>query len=266
MRPLGRFRLVADWHEVWSRGYWEEYLGRLGGTVGWLVQRACARVPQRAFCFSRLQARRLVQEGIRRPPVVLEGEYAGPLEPAAAVPVRDAIVFAGRHIPEKRAPALVDAFALVHLERPELRLELFGDGPDFDEVGRRIAQHGLQDVATQHGFVDGETVEAALATARCMVNPSRREGYGLVVVEAAQAGTPSVVVAGEDNAATELVEPGENGFVAVSAEPPKLAGAIFAALDGGDGLRERTRAWFAANAARLSIDSSLRTVAESYRG
>ena len=38
------------------RGYWREYLGRLGGRVGWLVQRLCARVPQRAFCFSRLYA------------------------------------------------------------------------------------------------------------------------------------------------------------------------------------------------------------------
>ncbi len=265
-RRRGRFRLVADWHEVWSRAYWEEYLGRAGGTVGWLVQKLCARVPQRAFCFSRLQARRLVAEGIRSTPVVLEGEYAGPLEPAPPAPVRDAIVFAARHIPEKRAPALVDAFALVHLERPELRLELYGDGPDFDEVGRRIA--AARAAATSPpstGSSPREAIEAALASARCMVNPSRREGYGLVVVEAAQAGTPSVVVAGEDNAATELVDPGENGFVATSAEPAKLAGAILATLDGGEELRERTRAWFAANAERLSIDSSLRTVAASYR-
>jgi glycosyltransferase involved in cell wall biosynthesis len=49
VRPLGRFGVIADWHEVWTRAYWEEYLGRLGGTIGWLVQRLCARVPQRAF-------------------------------------------------------------------------------------------------------------------------------------------------------------------------------------------------------------------------
>src|SRR6476660_7048736 len=27
-RPLRRYALVADWHEVWSRDYWREYLGR----------------------------------------------------------------------------------------------------------------------------------------------------------------------------------------------------------------------------------------------
>ena len=42
-----------------------------------------------------------------------------------------------------------------------------------------------------------------------MVPPSRREGYGLVVVEAAARGVPSVVVADPDNAATELVQEGD---------------------------------------------------------
>src|SRR3712207_5909462 len=27
LRPIGRYRLLVDWHEVWSRGYWREYLG-----------------------------------------------------------------------------------------------------------------------------------------------------------------------------------------------------------------------------------------------
>ncbi len=48
----------------------------------------------------------------------------------------------------------------------------------------------------------------------CMLLTSRREGYGLVVVEAAARATPSVVVAGEDNAATELIEEGVNGTIA----------------------------------------------------
>src|SRR5438132_9681668 len=54
LRPLGRFRLVVDWHEVWSRSYWRDYLGPVGGMLGYLVQMLCTRVPQRAFCFSRL--------------------------------------------------------------------------------------------------------------------------------------------------------------------------------------------------------------------
>src|SRR2546421_5326489 len=31
----GGFRLVVDWHEVWTRDYWREYLGSAAGTLGW---------------------------------------------------------------------------------------------------------------------------------------------------------------------------------------------------------------------------------------
>src|SRR4051812_33178204 len=64
-RRGAHFALVVDWHEVWSRGYWREYLGRAAGAIGYLVQLACARIPQRAFCFSRLHAARLRDEGLR---------------------------------------------------------------------------------------------------------------------------------------------------------------------------------------------------------
>ncbi len=56
--------------------------------------------------------------------------------------------------------------------------------------------------------------------------PSRREGYGLIVVEAASLGVPTVVVAGPDNAAVELVSDGVNGFVARRRRPEDLADAI----------------------------------------
>ncbi|HEX7941924.1 MAG TPA: glycosyltransferase, partial [Gemmatimonadaceae bacterium] len=62
VRPLHGYRLVVDWFEVWSRAYWRSYLGRAGGAVGAFVQRLCARVPQRAFCLSRLHAARLRDE------------------------------------------------------------------------------------------------------------------------------------------------------------------------------------------------------------
>ena len=97
-----------------------------------------------------------------------------------------------------------------------------------------------------------------------MVLPSRREGYGMVVVEAAARGVPSVVVADADNAATELVDEGVNGFVAASASPEDLADAILRVRAAGPQLRESTAAWFARNAGRLSLAASLDTVAAAY--
>jgi hypothetical protein len=73
-----------------------------------------------------------------------------------------------------------------------------------------------------------------------------------------------VVVAGEDNAATELIEEGVNGFVAAAADAATIAAAIMRVHEAGAGLRESTAAWFTANARRLSLESSLEKVLEHY--
>ena len=253
-RPLHRFRLVVDWHEWWTRAYWDEYLGRLG-VVGSAVQALCAKVPQRAFCFARLTAARLREAGLD--PTILEGEYAGPLTPQPPLPATDTVVFAGRHIPEKRAPAVVEAVAKV----PGVNGVVFGDGPERPKVLEAIARTGAP--VTAPGFVDPETLQQALRTALCMVLPSRREGYGMIVVESAAAGVPSVVTREPDNAAVELVEDGVNGFVAESLDD--LPAAIEKVRAAGPGLRASTSRWFAGNARRLSLEASLDHVAEAYR-
>lgn len=263
-RPWGGYRLVVDWHEVWSASYWHDYLGGVKGWVGHAIQRACARTPQRAFCFSRLHRDRLLAEGFRGEVTVLEGEYAGNLtapRPNVATPVA---VFAGRHIAEKRAAALVPAVMRARDAIPDLRGIVFGDGPRRGEVLAAIASHGAQGIVEAPGFVDAGRVDAALRDALCMVLPSSREGYGMVVVEAAARGTPSVVVAGEDNAAVELVAEGVNGTVAASASAADLAAAIERVHAGGAALRASTCAWFADNAARLSLEGSLGVVLASY--
>jgi glycosyltransferase involved in cell wall biosynthesis len=86
----------------------------------------------------------------------------------------------------------------------------------------------------------------------------------MVVVEAAARGTPSVVVADPDNAATELVDEGVNGVVAASAAPDDLADAMVRVHEGGAVLRKSTADWFARNAPRLSMAASLDRVSAEY--
>jgi glycosyltransferase involved in cell wall biosynthesis len=264
VRPFHRYRLVVDWHEVWSRDYWNEYLGRFGGRIGLAVQALCLGIPQQAFCFSRLYARRLREGGVRGEVTVLEGEYAGSLEPREPLPAEPVAVFAGRHIPEKRVPAIVPAVAVLRRTQPAVRCVIFGDGPDRGRVQRIVQELGLEQVISVPGFVEAAEVERTLRTAACLILPSRREGYGMVVIEAASVGTPSVVAREADNAATELIEEGVNGFVARSASPEDLATAIARALEGGMELRRSTGAWFATNARRLSLGSSLERVSSAY--
>lgn len=263
-RQFARFRLIVDWHEVWTREYWAEYLGPVGGAVGWTVQSLCLHVPQSAFCFSRLHQRRLRQYMKAAEPVLLEGEYAGLAVAASPEPADTLVVFAGRHIPEKRVLALPPAIARAREEIPELRCSIYGDGPERPKLLAAIEQHGLEASVSAPGFVDADQVQRAVRRALCVALPSRREGYGLVVVEAAALGTPTIVVSGPDNAASELVDDGENGFVAASSSAEDLAAAIVRVHRAGFAFRESTAAWFARNAERLSLEHSLETVCAAY--
>jgi glycosyltransferase involved in cell wall biosynthesis len=264
LRGLMGFGLVVDWFEVWSRTYWRNYLGGVGGRIGELIQRACARIPQRAFCFSELHARRLREERLNGPVTVLRGLYAGSTEPATPRPADPMVLFAARLIPEKQVTLAVAAMALAVRRVAGLRGEFLGEGPERAVLDAAILEHGLQGIVTARGFTETDTLEREMCRATCMLVTSRREGYGLVVVEAAARGTPSVVVAGEDNAATELIEEGVNGTVAPQADPESVAEAIVRVHEAGFPLRESTVRWFAENAGWLSLESSLRTVLESY--
>jgi glycosyltransferase involved in cell wall biosynthesis len=279
VRRLRGYRLEVDWFEVWSDAYWRDYLGGIGGRVGGLVQRLCARVRQRAFCFSQLHATRLREEGLNGSITILRGLYVerqpdaaeadavpavAPEEAAPADPAEPLVLFAGRMIAEKQATLGVAAIALAVERVPELHGEFLGDGPERAPLQEAIAEHGLQGRVTAPGFAETQTVEREMRRAMCMLLPSRREGYGLVVVEAAARGTPSVVVAGEDNAATELIEDGVNGAIAPSSDPQAIAEAIVRVHEGGATMRQTTAAWYRRNAELLSLESSLREVLAGY--
>jgi glycosyltransferase involved in cell wall biosynthesis len=265
LRRRGRYELFADWHEVWTAHYWRRYAGTIGGTAGWLVQRACARLSHGAFCDARMHAERLTAEGYRGTPTVLPGLYSGPIEPSPSESVDgDLVVYAGRHVPEKRVDALVHGFSRAREQRPGLRLEIYGDGPTRSSVEHLVSAHGLSASVRVVGRAPEEDIASALARAACVATASEREGYGLVVVEAAARGTPSVVVAGPENAATELVRDGVNGAIARDASPEAIAHALLRVVDAGTTLRASTAAWFSGNAETLTLERSLEVVLDAY--
>jgi glycosyltransferase involved in cell wall biosynthesis len=257
------FRLFVDWHEVWTQQYWSSYLGPLGGRGGWAVQRACLKIPQRAYCFSQLHERRLRDSGVTDV-TRLEGQYQGDVESSARPAVGPAVVFAGRLIPEKNVVALVAAIARVRERFPDVRLEIYGEGPERERIRRSIDEQRLAEVVTLQGFVERDALDQAIAQSLCLALPSRREGYGLVVVEASAHGVPAVVARGPDNAAVEQVEDGVNGCIAQSPTPGHLADAIGRVYDAGLPLRVSTADWFARNARRLSFESSADRVLSDY--
>jgi glycosyltransferase involved in cell wall biosynthesis len=263
-----RARLIVDWWELWTLPYWRSYLGPVGGRIGAAIQRFCIRLPDRSFTFSglvegRLRAERPGAEIERLTGAYSEGDSKG-AEPSRRPAEPPLVVAAGRHIPEKRLSAIPPAIAAAREQVPELRCVILGDGPDTGETAARVRDLGLTDVVELRGRVATDEVSRTIATASCLLHPSSREGYGMVIIEAASVGTPSIAVSGPENAAGELIEEGVNGFVAASAEAAVLAAAVVKVVRAGEGLRASTLEWYERNRDELSLERSLEAVEASY--
>lgn len=101
----------------------------------------------------------------------------------------------------------VRAFATVHASVPETRLLLVGDGPQRSAVEAECDRLGLRDAVVFTGWQ--ERVEDFLGEIDVLVNPSRSEPFGMVVLEAMAHGVP--VVAYRDGAMEEIVVHGRTG-------------------------------------------------------
>jgi glycosyltransferase involved in cell wall biosynthesis len=149
---------VVDWHEVWGRDYWRSYLGSLRGRIGFAVERVCLRLPDHSFTFSRLAERSLRELGHRAPVTRLTGEFAADegqrqrllRKPREGPPL---VVFAGRHISEKRVPAIPPAIAAARRQIPELRCLILGDGPDAAATRAEVEALGLRGAIEMPGRV-----------------------------------------------------------------------------------------------------------------
>jgi glycosyltransferase involved in cell wall biosynthesis len=238
--------VAVDWLEVWRPAQWREYSGPLVGRVASTIQRVAVRLSPVASCHSQLIARRLRELGLRSEPVVSPGLLGDETarEPELTSPQPPRVIYVGRHIPDKRVETLPAAIAHARTRLPDLVATIYGDGHTRPAVLAEIERLGLGDVIDTPGFVSQEELDEGMSSASCLVNPSAREGYGLVVVESCAVGTPVVLVTGEDNASVELVEDGVNGAVAADTGPQTLGGAIVDVVTAGDPLRKSTLAWY----------------------
>ncbi|WP_342000896.1 glycosyltransferase family 4 protein [Microbacterium sp. LWH7-1.2] len=239
-------RLVVDWLEIWSARKWRAYAGRVTGTIAWVLQSLAVRVGDVATVNSGFTRDRLrVYRPKARPIVLGLVDLVGSEPEASVVPSEPpTLLFVGRHIPDKRLDALPGALAHARRELPELVAQIAGRGPETDRVRAAAAAAGVAHVIEFVGRVDDDDLRRRYRAAAALVNPSAREGFGLVVPEAAAAATPSVVVAGDDNAAVELVEPGVNGAIATDVSAAALGEAIVRVVSAGAALRASTLAWF----------------------
>jgi glycosyltransferase involved in cell wall biosynthesis len=172
----GAFRVLAP------VGYLSEplYLRAYRGTAGMTISESSRRDLE-AFGI----------RGVTILPLAHDAEPLPSLPPRSGPPLR--VLIAGRLTPAKFVEEGIAAFAAVREALPDALLDLVGSGdPAYQTLLReRILRDRIGGV-TFHGHVSPGRKHQLMERAHVHVLTSHREGWGLVVSEAAALGTPSV--------------------------------------------------------------------------
>ena len=141
-------------------------------------------------------------------------------------PEKPLLLYVGRLSAEKEIARLRDVIRAL----PEARLAIVGDGPVRHELERHFK--GTHTVFT--GYLRGEALANAYASADLFVLPSKTETLGLVLLEAMASGCP--VVACRAGGVPDAVQDGFTGFLFEPTDPDGLVNTVKRALSSGTDL------------------------------
>ncbi|WP_285164560.1 N-acetyl-alpha-D-glucosaminyl L-malate synthase BshA [Shewanella goraebulensis] len=121
----------------------------------------------------------------------------------------------------KNTQTVVNAFSQLSCDE-KVRLVLVGSGPDIDKIRTQCQQLNILDKVTFTGSV--KNVERFIANADCLIQPSYRESFCMVILEAMACGVPTV--SSNVDGIPEVVDEGVTGFML----PPEDANGMAVAI------------------------------------
>ncbi|HET8559204.1 MAG TPA: glycosyltransferase family 4 protein [Marmoricola sp.] len=215
-RLVTRRPVIVLVHHVHREQWPVVYPGAMGKVGWWVESRLAPRVYRSAQYVTGSRAtfdelRQLGVSGSRIAIVHYGTDRRRPIE----VPKTDhpSVCVVGRLVPHKRVEHAIDAVLELRAELPDVRLTVVGSGWWEDSLHAYAVERGAQDVVTFLGQVDETTKARVYEQSWVLALPSLKEGWGLVVGEAALAGTPAVAYA-EAGGTRESIRDGVSGLLA----------------------------------------------------
>lgn len=229
---IRRTPIVSSWLEIWSRDHWEKYVrNRFLAAMGAQLERRATHIPVHILANSPHTAKGLRAHEVNPLKITVLTPWIDTEEINSCTPDPDQtcdIIFIGRLIPSKRVDLLINALDRLRGRGLKLRCNIIGKGPEEFRLKSLIAELGLEDRTVFLGWV--ESVIPFLKASKILALLSEREGFGMVVVEAAACGVPTVTLDAPNNAAKDLIKDAQFGIIS-SDDLQAVADAIQQLLD-----------------------------------
>ena len=143
---------------------------------------------------------------------------------------RNEIAFVARFdIQQKRQDLMIQAFAIVAKEIPDIRLAFYGEGKEMEQIRQMAESLGISDRVDFKGLV--RDIPNAIRNAKMFVMTSDYEGLPNALIEAMAVGLPCVSTDCSPGGAMELIVNGENGVIVPCGDVECLAHSILEVLN-----------------------------------
>lgn len=222
LRPRAPLVTIAYGIEVWRRLPLPKRLGLRSGDRLVAISDFTARALQ--------QLQGAKPEQIRVVMSTMDGEFLRGAEGWSAsgrppIPSRLlSIARLSRADADKGIDQVIAALPTVRALVPDVTYTVVGDGDDRPRLESLARERGVADITHFAGRVPDEQLFAHLSGADVFVLPSRKEGFGIVFLEAAAFGKP--VIAGAHGGSPEVVVDGETGLLVAHGDTGALARGI----------------------------------------
>lgn len=216
-------------HHV-HREQWPVVYPGLPGRVGWWIESRLAPRLYRArqyVAVSRATRAELRELGVAGPRIAVVHNGTDPVVHVDARKTRHpSICVVGRLVPHKQVEHAIDAVAALLEEFPDLRLRVVGSGWWEAELHAYAAPLVERGAVVFEGHVSEVRKQEIYEESWLMALPSLKEGWGLVVGEAAAHRTPTVAYASAGGTRESIVDGVTGVLVDTSADLTAALGAL----------------------------------------
>lgn len=197
----------------------------------WLIRHIAGQADKRTAISTDIKNRAEELHGVKGEIIVIPlGLKPGAVSPADRQKFnlpREKVIFMsiGRIIPRKRYETLLTAWRQVK----GAYLMIAGSGPLYGKLNKLIDSYHLKDSVRLCGYVSEEKKMQLLAAADGYVSAAEHEGFGIVFLEAMDAGLP--IIATSSGGQTDFLQDGQNALLIPAKKSKTLAAAIQTLVD-----------------------------------
>lgn len=253
-----KFRIYVEWFELPSIHYWKRERGYLFGTLGFTIQQITLRLGDVNVSYLDSTRDLLIQKKTKNQTVIqLPGicTFENFEEKSARERIRNDISQIGRLTQDKQPLLSLAAVKELRQKGWSGHFHLLGSGPLAEEVSSFILFNGMSEYVTMHGDGSDEVRRQILEKSAALLHPSRREGFGLAIIEAASWGVPAILIRGEDNKSTELrINP---TLVSEKSNPTEIADLLQKALNNQEKFSKECLHWIKHKGAKMLASDSI---------